>query len=599
MSLRIGETFAGYRVLRLLGSGGMGDVYLVQHPHLPRHDALKVLRPDVSSDSSFRDRFIREADLAASLRHPHIVGVHDRGEHDGQLWIAMEYIDGTDAAQLLQQRYPAGMPAELALPIVSAIASALDYAHKKGLLHRDVKPANIIVSHFNSKDEEVTLADFGIARPLDETGSITTTDMTVGTVAYAAPEQLMGEHMDGRADQYALAATTYHLLCGAQLFPHSNPAVVISRHLNTTPPTLGDHRPDCAALDAVLQIALAKSPQDRFPSSSAFAEALVDESRAGQGAASTNASTRAAPKPDKSATASPKRSPAKPATTSRRRSVVLGCIAAIMLLIGVVTLVWRPWQQARQQPSTSLASPTTTPMSLTGEWSGPVSGGQSGFDVVAEIVDGAKLTGTVSYPQLSCSGTWTQHGSTANGVRLITETITRGNCVTSDVTLTPHSDGTLSFMSTYYAASKQQDITAYATLRRVEVPPSPPSVLPPPSPAVLPPHARVEVAGHIQYNGDDVQCVSANGQFSIGVGLDPNMTGIGAILTDAAGSRVTSVAVGDVNGDIYGFAPGVPGAYAVATNEGNAYIISGTVTDLANPGVTTSKQFQMNVTCPT
>ena len=472
MPLRIGETFAGYRVLRLLGSGGMGEVYLVQHPRLPRRDALKVLRHDISIDALFRERFVREADLAAGLRHPHIVGIHDRGEHDGQLWIAMDYVDGTDAGELMQQRYPAGMPTDLAIPIITAVASALDYAHKKGLLHRDVKPANIIVADLDTDNLGVFLADFGIARPLDDISGITATNTTVGTVAYAAPEQLMGEDMDGRADQYALAATAYHLLCGSQLFPHSNPAVVISRHLNTTPPTLGDHRPDCASLDAVLQIALAKSPQDRFPSCSAFAAALVDESRGGQGAASANASTQAAPKPDKSAPASQKRSPAKPATTFRRRSVVLGCVAAIMLLIGVVTLVWRPWQQARQQPSTSLASPTTTPISLTGEWSGPVSGAQSGFDVVAEIVDGAQLTGTVSYPQLSCSGTWIQHGSTANGVRLITETITQGNCVNSDVTLTPHSDGTLSFMSTYYAASKKQDVTAYATLRRVDVTPS-------------------------------------------------------------------------------------------------------------------------------
>jgi serine/threonine-protein kinase len=144
MPLRIGVTFAGYRVLRLLGSGGMGEVYLVQHPRLPRHDALKVLRPDVSSDASFRERFIREADLVAALRHPNIVAIHDRGEEDGQLWIAMDYIEGSDTAQLLQQRYPAGMPADVAIPVISAVASALDYAHKKGLLHRDVKPANII-----------------------------------------------------------------------------------------------------------------------------------------------------------------------------------------------------------------------------------------------------------------------------------------------------------------------------------------------------------------------------------------------------------------------------------------------------------------------
>src|SRR6266403_331719 len=105
MPLRIGETFAGYRILRLLGSGGMGEVYLAQHPRLPRQDALKVLGPSVSSDTSFRERFIREADLAAGLRHPHIVAIHDRGEQDGQLWIAMDFIDGTDAGLLLQQRY--------------------------------------------------------------------------------------------------------------------------------------------------------------------------------------------------------------------------------------------------------------------------------------------------------------------------------------------------------------------------------------------------------------------------------------------------------------------------------------------------------------
>jgi serine/threonine-protein kinase len=194
----------------------MGEVYLVQHPRLPRHDALKVLRPDVSSDSSFRERFIREADLAAGLRHPHIVGIHDRGEHEGQLWIAMDYIDGTDLAHRMAQRYPAGMPIDLVVPIITAVASALDYAHARDLLHRDVKPANIIVANLDSDDRRVFLADFGIARPLDDTNGITTTDMTVGTVAYAAPEQLMGEQLEGQADQYALAATAYEILTGLQ-----------------------------------------------------------------------------------------------------------------------------------------------------------------------------------------------------------------------------------------------------------------------------------------------------------------------------------------------------------------------------------------------
>src|SRR6476660_8807831 len=156
MPLRIGETFAGYRILRLLGSGGMGEVYLAQHPRLPRQEALKVLRPDVSSDASFQERFIREADLAAGLRHPHIVGIHDRGEHDGQLWIAMDYIDGTDAAQL-KHRYPAGMPAELAIHIITAVASALDFAHKVGVVHRDIKPANIIVTDLDTDDRRIFL----------------------------------------------------------------------------------------------------------------------------------------------------------------------------------------------------------------------------------------------------------------------------------------------------------------------------------------------------------------------------------------------------------------------------------------------------------
>src|SRR5690348_4650758 len=147
MPLAPGATFAGYTIVRALGAGGMGEVYLAQHPRLPRQDALKVLHPEASLDDDFRQRFIREADLAARLTHPHIVTVHDRGEFDGQLWIASQYVDGIDAAQLLHESYPDGMPVDLASAIVSAIASALDYAHEQDLLHRDVKPANILLTH--------------------------------------------------------------------------------------------------------------------------------------------------------------------------------------------------------------------------------------------------------------------------------------------------------------------------------------------------------------------------------------------------------------------------------------------------------------------
>ncbi|MGO4445077.1 serine/threonine-protein kinase [Mycobacterium sp. 2YAF39] len=360
MPLRIGDSFAGYRVLRLLGSGGMGDVYVVQHPRLPRQEALKVLRSDLSSDASFRERFIREADLAAGLRHPHIVGVHDRGEHEGHLWITMDHIDGTDAAQLMQQRYPAGMPFEIALSIITAVASALDYAHKRGLLHRDVKPANIIVADAEGEEPSVYLADFGIARPLDDISGITTTNMTIGTVAYAAPEQLMGEQMDGRADQYALAATGYHLLTGLQLFPNSNPAVVISRHLNTNPPALSERRPDCADLDDVFRLALAKDPHKRFVSCSAFAQALVDED-VGRSAAFANATTRAAPRPPGSAPPTADESSGKPAAGSRRGLVVLSGVAAILLLLGAAALAWHPWD--RQRSNSAAATSTSVPSS--------------------------------------------------------------------------------------------------------------------------------------------------------------------------------------------------------------------------------------------
>ena len=276
MPLNDGAIFAGFRIVRRLGSGGMGEVYLIQHPRLPRRNALKILSADLSADPEYRARFNREADLASTLYHPHIVGVHDRGEYNGQLWLSMDFVDGHDAGRLLAHRYPAGMPVDVVLSIITAVASALDYAHRQGLLHRDVKPANIMLTH-DDGEQRILLTDFGIARSVDDISGLTSTNMSVGTVAYSAPEQLMGEEIDGRADQYALAATAYHLLTGLQLFPHSNPAVAISRHLNADPPAVAETRPELAALDPVLAAALAKNPDQRFASCSDFARALADQ----------------------------------------------------------------------------------------------------------------------------------------------------------------------------------------------------------------------------------------------------------------------------------------------------------------------------------
>ena len=274
--LTSGETFAGYRIIRILGVGGMGEVYLAEHPRLPRRDALKLLRLDASADPEFRARFLREVDLASGLWHPNIVGVHDRGDVDGRLWIAMDFIDGEDAGRLLARQYPSGMPKELVVAIVGAIASALDYANGRGLLHRDVKPANIMLTDVDDpKKRRILLTDFGIARGADDELELTSAEMAVGTVAYTAPEQLLGHQIDGRADQYALAATAYHLLAGDTLFPNSNPATVISSHLHTAPPQLSARRPDLVALEPVLARALAKDPANRYPRCEEFASALA------------------------------------------------------------------------------------------------------------------------------------------------------------------------------------------------------------------------------------------------------------------------------------------------------------------------------------
>jgi serine/threonine-protein kinase len=277
MPLTGGVEFAGFRIVRPLGSGGMGEVYLAQHPRLPRQEALKVLRRDVSADGEYRERFNREADLAGALYHPHIVGVHDRGEYDGQLWISMDYVEGADAGQLLRERFRTGMPRDEVVAIIAEVADALDYAHGRGLLHRDVKPANILISDPASDLRRVLLADFGIARRLDETGGLTATNTTLGTINYAAPEQLTGGPIDGRADQYALAATAFHLLTGSAPLPDSNPAVVISQRLTGPPPRIADVRLDLAGLDAALSKAMARNPADRFGNCREFAAALRAE----------------------------------------------------------------------------------------------------------------------------------------------------------------------------------------------------------------------------------------------------------------------------------------------------------------------------------
>ena len=329
MPLNNGDGFAGYTIVRRLGSGGMGEVYLAQHPRLPRRDALKVLPVALTADDEYRQRLSREADIAAELWHPHIVGVHDRGEFEGQLWLSMDYVDGTDAAQLLRSRYPSGMPKALAFEIISAVADALDYAHQRGLLHRDIKPANILLAEADGKGRRIVLADFGIARQLGDISGLTATNMVMGTTAYAAPEQLLGKEIDGRADQYALGCTAFHLLTGAAPYDNSNAAVVISQHLSAPPPLIGERRPDLVDLNAAISKVLAKDPATRFPSCSDFATALTG--RPGVGVADTVAGA-AADSPTRQVSVPPQAAPAGPGRRRMRPAVLLSVVATLVLL---------------------------------------------------------------------------------------------------------------------------------------------------------------------------------------------------------------------------------------------------------------------------
>ncbi|MFB7875959.1 protein kinase [Nocardia sp. NPDC056064] len=268
-----GDVFAGYVIERQLGRGGMGSVYLAKHPRLPRMTALKLLNREMFFDQEVRARFEREADLVSRLDHPNIVTVYDRGLDDEQLWISMQFIDGVDAASVDPQTLP---PAR-ALQIVKETADALDYAHGMGVLHRDVKPANILLARSGAgRGERVYLTDFGIARLRDDTGHLTQTGTFTATLAYASPEQLTGAALDHRSDQYSLACTLFWLFTGSGPFTATNPAAVIQGHLQQPPPPLSNVRPGLPyALDAVLAKAMAKRPDDRFDSCSDFATAAL------------------------------------------------------------------------------------------------------------------------------------------------------------------------------------------------------------------------------------------------------------------------------------------------------------------------------------
>ncbi|MEV6216348.1 serine/threonine-protein kinase [Nocardia sp. NPDC051833] len=275
MTMSPGTIVGGYRIIRKLGAGGMGSVYLAAHPSLPRTDALKILSPELSRDPEFRARFEREANLAAGLDHPNIVSVYNRGEEHGQLWIAMQFVEGTDAAAELA-RDPHAMTPLRALRITTEVGKGLDFAHHRGLLHRDVKPANFLLSDTYGDDERVLLTDFGVAKSTDDASELTQTGSFLATIAYAPPEQLSGGHLDHRADVYSLACAFFKLLTGQNPYPATQPALVMMGHLHEPPPRATAVRPGLPpAIDQVFARAMAKNPNERFSTCREFTTAAT------------------------------------------------------------------------------------------------------------------------------------------------------------------------------------------------------------------------------------------------------------------------------------------------------------------------------------
>jgi streptogramin lyase len=264
----IGTDFLGYRIEELIGRGGMGVVYRANDLRLRRPVAIKLVAPTLALDGRFRERFARETELVMSFEHPNVVPIYDAGDVDGHVYLAMRLVDGTDLGSLL--RAEGALEPAHTMTICAQIASALDAAHARGLVHRDVKPSNVLLDG----SEHVYLADFGLTRRLDDQVGDPGEDRSIGTPAYFAPEQLDGESVDGRADVYSLGCVLYECLTGERIFPRRSRLAEAWAHLEEEPPRASRTRPDLPeTVDEVIARALAKDPAQRYPTCGALVAA--------------------------------------------------------------------------------------------------------------------------------------------------------------------------------------------------------------------------------------------------------------------------------------------------------------------------------------
>ncbi|MGV9457044.1 serine/threonine-protein kinase [Streptomyces sp. NPDC003635] len=279
----IGRTVAGYRIEGEIGRGGMAVVYRALDLRLERTVALKLLAPELARNDTFRQRFTHESRAAASIDHPHIVPVFEAGETDGVLYIAMRYVSGSDLRHLLDRQGP--LPPATAVRIAAQVASALDAAHEHGLVHRDVKPGNILVARGTDSDhpEHAYLTDFGLTKKSLSLTGFTTVGQFVGTLDYVAPEQISGKPVDARCDVYGFACVVHECLTGQPPFRREDDMALLWAHQYDEPPPLSVGRPDLPSqVDSVFFKALAKSPDDRHESCLAFVAALRVALRGGE-----------------------------------------------------------------------------------------------------------------------------------------------------------------------------------------------------------------------------------------------------------------------------------------------------------------------------
>jgi Protein kinase domain len=344
--LHPGDEVAGHRLERVIGRGGMSVVYLAEHLRLGRKVAFKVLAPHVAEDPGFRARFIRESRTAAGLDHPNIVTVYDAGEFDGLLYISMRYVEGSDLGRVLDA--DGALEAWRTLTTVSQVGSALDAAHAEGLVHRDVKPGNILLSQPGTSAERAFLSDFGVTKRMTSGGGLTRTGQFVGTVDYVAPEQILGEPVDGRTDVYSLGCVVYQCLSGEIPFPRPTDVATIYAHLHDETPVLPEGT--FPGMDPVIERALAKDKEDRYPTCMALVEAV--RSNLKEGAPTEIMVTPAAIVEDTVEMSEPRRG-------GRRRAAWI--VAGAIVGIAAVTTIAIALAGSREPGTVGGASSSTSP----------------------------------------------------------------------------------------------------------------------------------------------------------------------------------------------------------------------------------------------